>query len=330
MQKTAVTSRRRIVQGIAWATPAVLASAAIPAYAASPSQELCDTVQFSQPMTSFDSPEYEKVTWTNPSSLGIKIGFTVVGGAGGALRDAAYYGGAGAKLSGNLTIPPQATVEFYIGNGGIRAEAGSVKPNYGGQGYGDGGDSYVYDDEAREILEREYSGSAKSLGAASGSGGGASAIVINGEPAVIAGGGGGAGGAYWLSEDESLRYSFVACYGGDASLPGKESTPGRNISQYIDALKSSQNNRLPVLSGANGQDGRGGRGGEDRGVQNSGYPVIYGERGGDGFKSDGGHGVGAWYVNRLRNRYGNRRCGAVLRYLWWRRWRRKLPEPQIC
>lgn len=94
MVENSKISRRRVVVGTAWAAPAVLASTAVPAYAASSTRLICPK---SSRITAAETNYHEIVVPDGAASLY----FELVGGAGGYLESYAI-GGHGAKVSGAL------------------------------------------------------------------------------------------------------------------------------------------------------------------------------------------------------------------------------------
>lgn len=182
-------NRRTLAKGAAWATPVVVASAAVPAYAASPLP--CQTGNFTAPAPTDENGS--TTNWTVPAGVN-SICFTVLGAAGGGYGNTP--GGAGAQVTGTLPVKPGDTLTLVVGSGGMAAKADwapafGTAPATGGKGYGDGGDT-----------AGDVTGQPNDLSGASGeyrvqrmggSGGAGSAILLNGQPVVIAGGGGGAG-----------------------------------------------------------------------------------------------------------------------------------------
>ena len=196
-------SRRRLVQGAAWSAPVILASAAVPAWAAS-SEPTCSPVLTLKPTaTGFDDKAGAYTEWLVPEGVG-RVRFNLVGGAGGAASSftPSYLtnvtnaslagGGAGAQLSGVLMVKSGDILRVWAGNGGVGSAAGA-QPAYGGEGYAAGGDS---------TGSSTATGSAQVVGTSSGyvygaSGGGSSAVelVRDGAVTVVAVAGAGGGGA---------------------------------------------------------------------------------------------------------------------------------------
>ena len=193
MVENSKISRRRVVVGTAWAAPAVLASTAVPAYAASSTYFTCPRSS-SGKITAAETNYHEIVVPDGAASLY----FELVGGAGGYLESYAI-GGHGAKVSGDLEVTPGQIFKIYLGSSG---QAFGTQPAEGGAGYGKGGSSKlspssVIPAEEQKILSDLKADNVVIYG---GSGGGSSAIVRvdPADPAqetvlVVAGGGGGAG-----------------------------------------------------------------------------------------------------------------------------------------
>lgn len=171
-------NRRTLAKGAAWAAPAVVASAAVPAYAAS---RECGTSSFTAPLPTDENGS--TTSWTVPAGVNL-ICFSVLGAAGGG-RSATTPGGAGAQLTGKLPVTPGDTLTLVVGSGGI-ANTNRIYPATGGKGYGNGGDSVGTPAPSESNV-------GNTVIAYAGSGGAGSAILLNGQPVVIAGGGGGMG-----------------------------------------------------------------------------------------------------------------------------------------
>lgn len=180
-------NRRTLAKGAAWAAPVVVASAAVPAYAAS--QEPCSTGgSFVAPAPT--DANGATTTWTVPAGV-TSICFDVLGGAGGGYS-AANAGGAGARVTGVLPVSPGDQLTLVVGSGGLSEKASWARafgtlPTTGGKGYGDGGDAAAAVTSDANVL----TGSHVFVQRFGGSGGAGSAILLNGQPVVIAGGGGG-------------------------------------------------------------------------------------------------------------------------------------------
>lgn len=196
-------NRRTLAKGAAWAAPVVVASAAVPAYAAS--QEPCSTGgSFVAPAPTDENGA--TTTWTVPAGV-TSICFDVLGGAGGGYN-ADSAGGAGARVTGVLPVSPGDQLTLVVGSGGVSAKASwggafGAGPATGGKGYGDGGDAAAAVNSDPNVM----SGSKQFVQRFGGSGGAGSAILLNGQPVVIAGGGGGGGngptyGGVWRAGSE--------------------------------------------------------------------------------------------------------------------------------
>lgn len=196
-------SRRRLVQGAAWSAPVILASATVPAWAASGEPTCSPALTLKPTVTGYDDKAGAYTEWLVPEGVG-RVRFDLVGGAGGAatsftpqyLTDvtnaALAGGGAGAQLSGVLAVKSGDILRVWAGNGGVGSAAGA-QPALGGEGYAAGGDS---------TGSSKATGSAQVVGTDSGyvygaSGGGSSAVelVRDGAVTIVAVAGAGGGGA---------------------------------------------------------------------------------------------------------------------------------------
>ena len=198
-------SRRNLVRGAAWSTPVILASSAIPAWAAS--VEACTPALSLKPAaTGYDDVKGAYSEWIVPQGTG-RVRFDLIGGAGGATssftpsylaQETDSYligGGAGAQLSGILKVSEGDILRVWAGNGGVGAASGT-RPALGG-GYAAGGDSTGSSTQIGQAQTPE-STSGIVYGA---SGGGSSAIelVRNGTVTVVAVAGAGGGGAQFAT-----------------------------------------------------------------------------------------------------------------------------------
>lgn len=208
-------SRRNLVKGTAWAAPVVLASSAVPAYAAS-HRDLAPCLVY-KPEPGEDSAyglrtymttiapnrtpremAYEDITIPDGVSY---MMFYLEGGQGGGIDNDDYSGGGGgygAEVSGILPVKPGQRYRFFIGAGGIGYYD---RPAPGGAGYPSGGGSTLSREEVVSESDQQYlfNSDFNHLVIYSGSGGGASALTeIDANEnttklIAIAGGGGGAG-----------------------------------------------------------------------------------------------------------------------------------------
>ena len=177
-------SRRRLVQGAAWSTPVILSSATVPAWAASGELTCSLALTLKPTATGFDDKAGAYTEWLVPEGVG-RVRFDLMGGAGGAASSftPSYLinvtnaclagGGAGAHLSGVLTVKSGDILRVWAGNGGVGSRAGA-QPAFGGEGYAAGGDS---------TGSSTATGSAQVVGTSSGyvygaSGGGSSAVEL--------------------------------------------------------------------------------------------------------------------------------------------------------
>ena len=327
-------SRRKLVAGTAWAAPAVLASTAVPAYAASSTRLICPK---SSRITAAETNYHEIVVPDGAASLY----FELVGGAGGYLESYAI-GGHGAKVSGALEVTPGQIFKIYLGSSG---EAFGTRPAEGGAGYGKGGSSKlspssVIPAEEQKILSDLKADNVVIYG---GSGGGSSAIVRvdPADPAqetvlVVAGGGGGAGlrgtaddsrntsdhkrDASW----ENYGFPYMGM-GGDSIHPlhygGDGWSVDGNFYGYRNYYGFYEGKQLFVHGGKRGYGGIGGKGSEPaelptidpfvfKSVEQT--PVTIrtmsttGGIGGDGLRAHGADGVAAYgYAYSTHKFYGD-------------------------
>ena len=196
-------SRRRLVQGAAWSAPVILASATVPAWAASGEPTCSPALTLKPTATGYDDKAGAYTEWLVPEGVG-RVRFDLVGGAGGAATSftpryltevtnaSLAGGGAGAQLSGVLAVKSGDILRVWAGNGGVGSASGA-QPALGGEGYAAGGDS---------TGSSNATGSAQVVGTDSGyvygaSGGGSSAVelVRDGSVTVVAVAGAGGGGA---------------------------------------------------------------------------------------------------------------------------------------
>ena len=108
-------SRRNVVKGAAWATPMVVASASVPAFASS----LC-TPGITLDVPTNTTTNGESVTHTFTAGNIEVMTFTLLGGAGGTYQGNARdgHGGSGALVTGTLDLNPTDEVTFIISGGG--------------------------------------------------------------------------------------------------------------------------------------------------------------------------------------------------------------------
>ena len=335
MVENSKISRRRVVVGTAWAAPAVLASTAVPAYAASSTYFTCPRSS-SGKITAAETNYHEIVVPDGAASLY----FELVGGAGGYLESYAI-GGHGAKVSGDLEVTPGQIFKIYLGSSG---QAFGTQPAEGGAGYGKGGSSKlspssVIPAEEQKILSDLKADNVVIYG---GSGGGSSAIVRvdPADPAqetvlVVAGGGGGAGlrgtaddsrntsdhkrDASWDSYTSPYMGmggdSTDLYYGGDGWSVEEEFYGYHNYYGFYEGKK------LFVHGGKRGYGGEGGKGSEPAEIPTI-DPFVFktidqtpvtirtmsttGGIGGDGLRAHGADGVAAYgYAYSTHKFYGD-------------------------
>lgn len=203
-------SRRKVVKGVAWATPVIAASSVVPAYAASKP----DCTVSEKPYMDISADMYnrrEETEYLYAHHTYIKVRFELVGGAGGGSFDRSSPGGSGAKVTGVVEVPGPASIELIAGGGG-RVDVRGYGPTLdeyrsegfqGGQGFGNGGgvpNTRIPDDVMKKLSERwawaadwDHGPHPKfPMDEVYGcSGGGSSALLIDGEVIAVAGGGGG-------------------------------------------------------------------------------------------------------------------------------------------
>ena len=332
-------SRRRVVVGTAWAAPAVLASTAVPAYAASSTHLICPK---SSRITAAEANYHELVV---PDGA-VSLSFELVGGAGGYLNpkppQSYATAGHGAQISGYLNVTPGQILKIYLGSSG---QAFGTQPAEGGAGYGKGGSSKlspasVIPAEEQKILSDLKADSIVIYG---GSGGGSSAIVTA-DPAnpaqetvlVVAGGGGGAGLRSTAEDSRNTSdhkrdaswENYGSPYmgmGGDSIHPlhygGDGWSVDGNFYGYRNYYGFYEGKQLFVHGGKRGYGGKGGKGSEPaelptidpfvfKSVEQT--PVTIrtmsttGGIGGDGLRAHGADGVAAYgYAYSTHKFYGD-------------------------
>lgn len=198
-------SRRKVVKGVAWATPVIAASSVVPTFASSLDCTFAENAYVSaQGMSNYERVEEE---FTIPAGTH-KLRFELTGGAGGRYEKG-LDGGSGAKVSGIVEVKPHQTVKIIAGGGGSfgphfypSGKGYRTAPVKGGYGFGDGGsipEVAIPEDLLHKIEEywvwvRQWSynpnpSPMEEVYACSG--GGSSALLIDGEVIAVAGGGGG-------------------------------------------------------------------------------------------------------------------------------------------
>lgn len=198
-------SRRKVVKGVAWATPVIAASSVVPTFASSVDCTFAENAYASaRGMSNYERVEQE---FTIPAGTH-KLRFELTGGAGGRY-DKGLDGGSGAKVSGIVEVKPNQTVKIIAGGGGSFApefykvgDGYRTAPVEGGYGFGDGGsipkvgipDDVGYQVGIRWAWSDVWRNGPHSLPmdeVYACSGGGSSALLIDGEVIAVAGGGGG-------------------------------------------------------------------------------------------------------------------------------------------
>ena len=124
MVENSKISRRRVVVGTAWAAPAVLASTAVPAYAASAAVH-CSASR----ITSAEANYHELVVPDGATYMR----FNIVGGAGGMLDpkppQSSATAGRGAQISGTFKVTPGQIFKIHLGSAG---QSFGTRPAEGG------------------------------------------------------------------------------------------------------------------------------------------------------------------------------------------------------
>ena len=198
-------SRRKVVKGVAWATPVIAASSVVPTFASSVDCTFAENAYASaRGMSNYERVEEE---FTVPAGTH-KLRFELTGGAGGRYEKG-LDGGSGAKVSGIVEVKPHQTVKIIAGGGGSfgpqfypNGDGYRTGPVKGGYGFGDGGSTpevRIPDDVMDKVYERWVWAHQWSYGPIplpmeevyGCSGGGSSALLIDGEVIAVAGGGGG-------------------------------------------------------------------------------------------------------------------------------------------
>lgn len=200
-------SRRKVVKGVAWATPVIAASSVVPVFASSLDCTFAENAFVSaRGMSNYERVEEE---FTIPAGTH-KLRFELTGGAGGRYEKG-LDGGSGAKVSGIVEVKPHQTVKIIAGGGGSfgpqfypNGEGYRTGPVKGGYGFGDGGSTpkvRIPNDVMDKVGERWVWAGQWTYGPTPQplpmdevygcSGGGSSALLIDGEVIAVAGGGGG-------------------------------------------------------------------------------------------------------------------------------------------
>ena len=227
-------SRRKVVKGVAWATPVIAASSVVPAFASSVDCTFAENAYLSAKGMSY----YQRVEeeFTVPAGTH-KLRFELTGGAGGRYEKG-LDGGSGAKVSGIVEVKPYQTVKIIAGGGGsfgpqFYPNGGGYRtgPVKGGYGFGDGGSTpevRIPNDVMDKVYERwvwahqwSYGPNPLPMEEVYGcSGGGSSALLIDGEVIAVAGGGGGVsiGGKPYTAEPNHRHFPGIV----DVRMTGPE------------------------------------------------------------------------------------------------------------
>lgn len=318
-------SRRKVVTGVAWSAPVIVASSAVPAFAASPTCEWDGRAAYSAFGTNTGAKTVQE--FTIPAKVE-KIRFEIIGGAGGA-QYPDVPAGSGAKVTGTIAVSEGQVVQIVAAAGGVGNMA--LTPSIGGEGYGNGGSSSLASPIPSGIISRvnerwSVTSSNKRI-TYSASGGGSSALLVDGTVMVIAGGGGGAGfinaggannepnymkpgavDAGYLWPENALRNAFpvLGSTGGSASAVAGSAGNAGSLTRTADTTQVTV-----VEAGGGGSAGTGGSGGSatvlPTGASTNGVIGYYstnnqeifssstaGAAGGNGFTGAGADGVGSY------------------------------------
>ena len=227
-------SRRKVVKGVAWATPVIAASSVVPTFASSVDCTFAENAYVSaRGVGNYERVEEE---FTVPAGTH-KLRFELTGGAGGRYEKG-LDGGSGAKVSGIVEVKPHQTVKIIAGGGGsfgpqFYPNGGGYRtgPVKGGYGFGDGGSTpevRIPNDVMDKVYERwvwahqwSYGPNPLPMEEVYGcSGGGSSALLIDGEVIAVAGGGGGVsiGGKPYTAEPNHRHFPGIV----DVRMTGPE------------------------------------------------------------------------------------------------------------
>ena len=257
-------SRRNVVKGAAWATPMVVASASVPAFASS----LC-TPGITLDVPTNTTTNGDSVTHTFTAGNIEVLTFTLLGGAGGTYQGNARdgHGGSGALVTGTLDLNPTDEVTFIIAGGGGPY---NNSPSTPGKGWADGGSHSEAIMDENEYTKRYKEHSSKSLinELYGPTGGGASAILLNGTPIAIAGGGGGAGARQisrtsWNKEfygPQPESFKGLKFNTGDMASGGSGGRVGERGGSYQETYLFFPGPALNMNGGLGGGNGQGGAG----------------------------------------------------------------------
>lgn len=283
-------SRRKVVKGVAWATPVIAASSVVPTFASSVDCTFAENAYLSAKGMSY----YQRVEEEFSIPEGThKLRFELTGGAGGRYEKG-LDGGSGAKVSGIVEVKPHQTVKIIAGGGGSfgpqfypNGEGYRTGPVKGGYGFGDGGSTpkvRIPNDVMDKVGERWVWAGQWTYGPTPQplpmdevygcSGGGSSALLIDGEVIAVAGGGGGVsvvGKSYTVKPNdphfpgivdvrmtgpENQAHPPVRSVGGSGERArGGDATIGREY------YAQDPNIQLTVEGGKGGGNGIGGAGG---------------------------------------------------------------------
>ena len=318
-------SRRKAVTGVAWSAPVIVASSAVPAFAASPTCEWDNRAAYSISGTYAGAKTVKE--FRVPARVE-KLKFEIIGGAGGT-QYPDIAAGSGAKVTGTIAVTEGQVIQIVAAAGGVGNVA--LTPSKGGEGYGNGGSSSLASPIPSSVTAQVesrwgYPSSSKRITYSS-SGGGSSALLVDGTAMVVAGGGGGAGfvnaggannapeyaqpgavDAGYLWPENALRNALpvLGSTGGSASAAAGSAGNAGSLTRTADTTQVTT-----VEAGNGGSAGTGGSGGAatslPTGASTNGVIGYYstnnqeifssstaGAAGGNGFTGAGADGVGSY------------------------------------
>jgi len=226
-----------------------------------------NTVTFTTPGT---------ILWTVPSGItSISIVATGAGGGGGGATGSGPIpaGGAGAVVTGTLSVAPGQVFNLVVGGGGGAGGNGFFVTNYyaTGGGGGGGGSSNVDANSNLQIIAGGGGGGGSDSGGAGGNGGGAGGAGGNGGASGFGAGGGGGSGGIGGTAGSGYGASGLGGSngnggpGGDGGGNGPFNIPGGSFGSGVGAGAGASNQNLSINGGGGGGYGGGGSGTELRG-----------------------------------------------------------------
>lgn len=267
-------SRRRVIQGTAWATPIVIASSAVPVYASSREKCVPDiSVPVNQNLTNDGSSTLE--AFTIPAGVET-VTFRITGGVGGSYRGLAMHGsgGRGALITGTLAVKENDVLKFVLAGGGAYNRDKPTEPGKGWANGGSHGPSYKTTD-ARTVKFFEGPNTAEEYYGPTG--GGASAVFLNDKLIAVAGGGGGAGTRFYSytvwndmqSGPQPKEFLPLVLETTEAAQGGSGGAGnGANGSSFSEIYKFFPGPSIRANGGFAGENGKGGAGATTGGLRN--------------------------------------------------------------